>query len=169
MFEVRLPKGTDLGTVMPNGWKTVERDGRGIWWISRVLDGDCVGVVEELEDETYEIRVDETDEEGKSFWQAFGRKNPELNPFDVRFGVLYHFDKSFHLDKKPSHSKEEIQVERYTALREAYYVSFRFGDWHHQKALTALTVQRIKDNGELGQDQGFRVFMLGSLENDLSM
>lgn len=120
------------------------------------------------------IKADETETEGKKFWQAFGRKYVELDPFDLRFGVLYlpgGEGTLFELDEFPRHSPGEVleEISHYKKVNPAYYVSFFLGNWHAKEEIEVNTCQSIHINGELGLDKGNIEFKLGNIENESTM
>jgi len=164
-----MPNGTDLlqiQAVMPAGWTVEEIDiDRNNLNILNNGDGGWVGFVR-IQPNKIVISVKEDDPRGGAFWRAFGTKYPELNPFDLRFGVLYlpggKRDK-WELDEFPEHSRQEILevVPHYNHAMRACYVSFLLGNWHAGEEILTTSCRDFKKNGKLGPIQEDVLFLLG--------
>jgi hypothetical protein len=77
-----------LKAIMPVGWvlEQSEEDSEKFHVVDE-LSNCSVGNLFVREKKVV-FRVNEEYSNGKRFWQAFGMKYPELNPFDLRFGIL---------------------------------------------------------------------------------
>lgn len=113
------------------------------------------------------ILADEVDVTGKRFWQDFALWYPELNPFDLRYGVLYQTgcEGVYDLDELPKEMSSESldRVARYGNAGQAYYVTFFLGDWHCNDEIRVQTHSKIGVGGCLGPKMAMHVFRLGSV------
>jgi hypothetical protein len=177
MYRVERKLGnTDFRSVLralPKGW-IIEAVGYiNLFQISNETTYVGVGFVKILDEKTISILVDETEPDGKLFWQAFARKYPEQNPFDIRYALLYQVGgegELYEIDKYPSHSigdpfSQAIHYKNVTA----FVVSFLFGDWVPGRSVEVIAYQEILKNGDLGPEQPARVFRLAGIENENTM
>jgi hypothetical protein len=163
----------NIRSLMPTGW-TVEQTQYGLL-INNSMSGLNAGVIH-LGDQQFTINAmrNSEDQVAIDFWHSFGMKHHELNPFDLRFGVVYKAgsdENDWELDEYPAHGPQEVleDVLRYAKANMAYYVSFFLGDWHYQEQLKTKSCQPILANGLLGKDKGVMIFGLGSIENPDTM
>lgn len=174
MFQVIFPmkSGTEVDkikAVLPAGWTLVETDMQDKdYWIASKEDGYTVGSITIKPDKI--VISAGTRNSGKFFWRGFTLKYPELDPFDLRHGVLY-LDSGgknrWELDEFPKHSPQEIleDVSHYQEIPQAYYVSYFLGDWHWKEEIQVQTCRKINEDGSLGKDRGKLMFLMGSIEN----
>lgn len=173
MFQVIFPmkSGTEVSkikAVLPAGW-TAKASGLDWSWIANKEDGYTVGLIKIMPDKIV-ITVDGRGN-GEFFWRGFTLKYPELNPFDLRHGVLYRTSggrNRWELDEFPKHSPQEIleDVSHYRENPQAYYVSYFLGDWHWREEIQVQTCRKINEDGSLGKDRGKLMFLMGSIENE---
>jgi hypothetical protein len=179
MFQVTLamPNGTEdiaeIENAMPSGGWMVDLTGDMSTLVFYKDPSRIAGLVRVFP-KKIAIRTDEVEPLGKEFWQDFARKYPELNPFDLRFGILYRPEGDgfeYELDEMPKHSPDEVleDVTHYKKVGEAYFVKFRFGDWHNNEEITVLEYRKIQGDGTLGPIEKDREFFLGNLENAQTM
>lgn len=184
MFQIIFPMKFDCGeelpqlmTIMPSGWMlelcsdNLDMD---TYLIRNSLTYDEAGrLVVGINKVT--IKADEKESEGEKFWQAFGRKYAkDLNPFDLRFGVLYlpgGEGERYELDEFPKHSPSEVldDASHYVKANSPFYISFHLGDWHVNESILTQTCQSIFENGELGLARKQVEFKLGNIENEETM
>lgn len=183
MFQVivKMDQGTSIGRIealLPSGW-TVEEAGSNskVLNLMNGLEGVEVGHVRILNDKTpgkILITADEESPQGKHFWRDFGMKYNELDPFDLRFGVIYLSDvdkQVFELDELPKElPMEKPDLEHYSMVKGAFYVSFLLGDWHSGESLQVQTISRILEDGSTEDAPDMpKLFALGNLENEATM
>lgn len=173
MFQVifSMKSGTDIDeikAILPIGWTVEDSPMRDKYLIEKHT-AKTVGIVE-IRDTSILIIANEKVAEGKIFWQGFGFRYPELNPFDLRFGVLYLSEGSgslWVLDEFPKRSHDEIlsDISHYVNKNYPRYISFFYGDWHPQISIQVQTCKKINKNGSLGKNEGKLMFLLSSAEN----
>lgn len=167
-----------LDAIMPTKWKLRETDDVHQFIIFNEQDNIDVGCLI-VEHKAARINVDENTEYGLIFWQDFTMVHGWLAPGNIRFGIVYlseDKDDLFEFDDDPfvvpaidrfnneELSDEEMEhLSRY-ANKTAYWVKFRFGDWHNQTNIKVQGHRRILEGGHLGEELGPREFTLGDLE-----
>lgn len=163
-----------LDVIMPNGWMLQESGTDDQYNIINALDAMEVGHLWAQPGKAY-ISVDEQSAAGKKFWQNFGMKYPELNPFDLRFGVLYLSGGEgclYELDELPKHMSmvpPKDALAHYAKVR-AYYVEFFLGNWHPgDSEIKVEKCQRILRGGEVVTERRNMIFCLGHTENESTM
>jgi len=174
MFQVIFPmkSGTEVDkiiTVLPAGWIVEASRHENQFWIVNKEDGKTVGYIT-IKPDKIVISAD-TQNSGKLFWRGFTLKYPELDPFDLRHGVLYlacEGRNRWVLDEFPKHSPQEIleDVSHYQEIPQAYYISYFLGDWHFGEEIQVQTCRKINEDGSLGKDRGKLMFLMGSIENE---
>ncbi|HSV94548.1 MAG TPA: hypothetical protein VLH94_01020 [Spirochaetia bacterium] len=179
MFQVTFPmkSGTNLPqlkAIMPIGWILEQsEDNLEKFHVVDVFSSCAVGNLFVREKKVV-FRVNEETVNGKKFWNDFGKRYPELNPFIPRFGVLFRSDLQenvFVLDDFSERLPQEIvdAIAHYSKYTVSYCVSFLLGDWHAGEDVLTQTCQEIFMNGELGPVRKMVLFHLGSIENEMTM
>ena len=102
------------------------------------------------------IEVDEKKPQGENFWHDFGKLYPELDPYQILYGVIYLSDRSnnsFELDGLPKSEPTDLLdlVLKYSWKERAYYVEFYLGDWHSHLVVKVLSYSQIMGSGIMGK------------------
>ncbi len=144
-----------IETILPSNWN-VDETGLSCKVLKLMSDheGVEVGRIHILTDETpgkILICVDEETSQGKQFWTDFGALYKELDPFDLRFGVIFLSDEDVaeldELSKEQSADPEILQ--HYSMVKNAFLVSFPLGHWHCGESLQVQTIARINEDGTI--------------------
>ena len=101
------------------------------------------------------IAVKEKTRYGSQFWVAFGNKFPELNPFCLRFGVvylvnnkdvvLYGFD-----DLSDNLGEATALAHHYADKYSPFLIAYKKGDFHFKAQIKAQSYAKIYGAGLVG-------------------
>jgi len=151
-----MDQGVDvqkIEDILPLDW-TVDATGfvRKTLTLMNDLQGEKVGHVQILSDEVpgkILISADEETSQGKQFWKDFGEMYKELDPFGLRFGVIYLSGENVaELDELSDDLPVGHHIlQQFSLVKDAYYVCFFLGDWHCGESLQVQTIARIQEDG----------------------
>ena len=158
MFQVilNMEHGTSIEkieTILPSNWNV---DETGLYCNVLKLMSDHEGVevgrIHILSNETpgkILICADEETPQGKQFWTDFGEIYKELNPFCLRFGVIFLSDDYVaELDELSDDLPVGHDIlQRFSMVKNAFYVCYYLGHWHCGDNLQVQTIARILEDG----------------------
>jgi len=173
LVHFKMPNGTSvrsIKSVLPSGWRVEKSALDGKLWLVDSSNGNTIGSITRQPGKIV-IEANEETSDAHWFWIAFALMYPDQNPFDLRYGVLYRLDGKMQLDEFPKRGHKGVlnDVSHYREISEAYYVSFRLGDWHYQSDVFLKSCRKINGDGSLGKDEGRLMFILGNTENENTM
>lgn len=144
-----------IETILPSNWN-VDETGLSCKVLKLMSDheGVEVGRIHILTDETpgkILICVDEETSQGKQFWTDFGSLYKELDPYDLRYGVIFLSDDNVaeldELSREQSADPEILQ--HYSMVKNAFLVSFHLGHWHCGESIQVQTIAHILEDGSI--------------------
>jgi len=169
MFQVifPIPLGTEkekIEAIFYPSWQVYKSD-KDVYSIYHIVDELIIGSMKILPLKVV-IRVDENKPHGKNFWLDFAKLYPELDPFEIHYGVVRPIDRVneiYELDDIPkSLLAESLDKVAGGEDTDAFFVKYHLGDWHPREELKVISHAQIFGRGRVGYKMGEWTFKLCS-------